>query len=98
MGERGYGQILAEAFARAIPWALVFSVTVVFTAKLLVVMIAPEIKKGIEYGANSVINATVNKALGDDLFPKIKQNTKEAIEYAAVRMNGTLGKPSAKGK
>ena len=61
-------------------------------------MIAPEIKKGIEYGANSVINATVNKALGDDLFPKIKQNTKEAIEYAAVRMNGTLGKPSAKGK
>jgi len=98
MGERGYGQIIAEGFARAIPWALVFSVTVVFTAKLLVVMIAPEIKKGIEYGANSVINATVNKALDDDLYPKIKQNTKEAIEYAAATVNGKLVKPSAKGK
>jgi hypothetical protein len=98
MGEKGYGQIIAEGFAWAIPWALVFSVTVVFTAKLLVVMIAPEIKRGIEYGANSVINATVNKALDDDLYPKIKQNTKEAIEYAAVTMNGKLGKPSPKGK
>jgi len=74
------------------------SVTVVFTAKLLVVMIAPEIKRGIEYGANSVIDATVNKALDDDLYPKIKQNTKEAIEYAAATMNGKLVKPSAKGK
>lgn len=98
MGERGYGQIAAEALARAIPWAIVFSVTVVFTAKLLVVMVAPEIKKGIEYGANSVINATVNKALDDDLYPKIKQNTKEAIEYAAATVNGKLVKPSAKGK
>ena len=98
MGERGYGQIIAEGFARAIPWALVFSVTVVFTAKLLVVMIAPEIKRGIEYGANSVINATVNKALDDDLFPRIKQNTKEAIEYAAAAVNGKMVKPSAKGK
>jgi hypothetical protein len=98
MGEKGYGQIIAEGFARAIPWALVFSVTVVFTAKLLVVMIAPEIKRGIEYGANSVINATVNRALDDDLYPKIKQNTKEAIEYAAVTMNGKLGKPSPKRK
>ncbi len=98
MGERGYGQIVAEALARAIPWAIVLSVTVVFTAKLLVVMIAPEIKKGIEYGANSVIDATVNKALDDDLYPKIKQNTKEAIEYAAATMNGKLVKPSAKGK
>lgn len=98
MAERGYGQTIADGFARAIPWALVFSVTIVFTAKLLVVMIAPEIKRGIEYGANSVINATVNKALDDDLFPRIKQNTKEAIEYAAVTMNGRLGKPSSKGK
>ena len=98
MGERSYGQIVAEALARAIPWALVLSVTAVFTAKLVIVMIAPEIKKGIEYGAHSVINATVHKALADDLFPKIKQNTKEAIEYAAARMNGNLMKPSAKGK
>ena len=98
MGEKRYGQIVAEALARAIPWAIVFSVTVVFTAKLLVVMIAPEIKKGIEYGANSVIDATVNKALDDDLYPKIKQNTKEAIEYAAATVNGKLAKPSAKGK
>lgn len=98
MGERGYGQIMGEAFARAIPWAIVFSVTVVVTAKLLVGMIAPEIKKGIEYGASSVINATVNRALGDDLYPRIKQNTKEAIEYAAARLNDNQVKASAKGK
>jgi len=40
----------------------------------------------------------VNKALDDDLFPRIKQNTKEAIEYAAAAVNGKMVKPSAKGK
>ena len=98
MGERGYGQIMGEAFARAIPWAIVFSVTVVVTAKLLVGMIAPEIKKGIEFGASSVINATVNRALDDDLYPRIKQNTKEAIEYAAAKLNGHLEQAPAKRK
>lgn len=98
MGEKGYGQIMGEAFARAIPWAIVFSLTVVFTAKLLIGVIAPEIKKGIEFGANSVINATVSKALDDDLYPRIKQNAKEAIEYAAAKMNGSMVKTSGKGR
>jgi len=98
MGEKGYGQMLAQGFVRAIPWAVVFSLTVLVTAKVLMSMLAPEIKKGIEYGANAVIAASVSMALDDELLPKIKQNTKEAIEYTVTMVDNKLIKPHEKRK
>ena len=98
MGEKGYGQMLAEGFVRAIPWAVVFSLTVLLTAKVLMGMLAPEIKKGIEYGANAVIAASVGTALNNELLPKIKQNTKEAIEFTVTMVDNKLIKPHEKRK
>lgn len=90
MGEKGYGQMLAEGFVRAIPWAIVFSLTVLVTARLLMGMLAPEIKKGIEYGANVVITGSVGTALSNELLPKIKQNAKEAIEFTVTTVDNKL--------
>ena len=98
MGEKGYGQMLAQGFVRAIPWAIVFSLTVLVTAKVLMSMLAPEIKKGIEYGANAVIAASVSMALDDELLPKIKQNAKEAIEFTVTTVDNKLIKSHEKRK
>ncbi|MEK6527245.1 MAG: hypothetical protein AABZ22_10270, partial [Nitrospirota bacterium] len=96
MGEKGYGQMLAEGFVRAIPWAIVFSLTVLVTARLLMGMLAPEIKKGIEYGANAVITGSVGTALSNELLPKIKQNAKEAIEFTVTTVDNKLIKSHEK--
>ncbi len=98
MGEKGYGQMLAEGFVRAIPWAVVFSLTVLVTARLLMGMLAPEIKKGIEYGANAVITGSVGTALSNELLPKIKQNAKEAIEFTVTTVDNKLIKSHEKRK
>ncbi|MEK7268115.1 MAG: hypothetical protein AAB093_01805 [Nitrospirota bacterium] len=98
MGEKGYGQMLAEGFVRAIPWAIVFSLTVLVTARLLMGMLAPEIKKGIEYGANAVITGSVGTALSNELLPKIKQNAKEAIEFTVTTVDNKLIKSHEKQK
>jgi hypothetical protein len=75
---------------RAIPWAVVFSITIVVTAGML----APRVKRGIEY----TIGASMNAVLDAEVFPKVKQNVKEAIEYTVMTMNNppSPGKASAK--
>ena len=87
MGEKSYGQMLIEGFVRAIPWAIVFSITIVVTANML----APKIKQGIEY----TIHASMNAVLDEQVFPKVKQNVKEAIEYTVKTVNNPP-KPQAK--
>jgi hypothetical protein len=86
MGEKSYGQMLIEGFVRAIPWAVVFSITIVLTAKML----APQVKRGIEY----TISASMNAVLDEEVFPRVKQNVKEAIEYTAKTMNRPPRSPS----
>ena len=86
MGEKSYGQMLIEGFVRAIPWAIVFSVTIIVTANML----APKVKRGIEY----TISASMNAVLDERVFPKVKQNVKEAIEYTVK----TVNHPPVKGK
>lgn len=97
MGEKSYGQMLVEGFVRAIPWAVVFAMTVVVTANLL----APKVKGAIHY----TIRAVMDTALSEQVFPKVKQNVKEAIEYTVKTLNNPPGsapaliqRPGSKGK
>jgi hypothetical protein len=83
MGEKTYGQMLIEGFVRAIPWAIVFSITIVVTANML----APKVKGAIQY----TITASMDAVLDEQVFPKVKQNVKEAIEYTAKSMNNPPG-------
>lgn len=87
MSEKGYGTILIEGFVQAIPWAVVFSVTWLLTFHLTMDMLRQNVKETIEYAAKTGVSQTVDAILDKDLWPKIKQNTKEAIEFTVTAAN-----------
>lgn len=97
MGDnKRYGQMLVEGFVRAIPWAIVFSVTVLITTNLVVGMVKQEVKEAVDYGAKTVARKTMNMVLYDPTFnreilPKVKQATKETIEYTATVASQRMG-------
>lgn len=89
MGDNRYGQMLVEGFVRAIPWAIVFSAALVITSGLIMGMVKQEVKEAVEYGAKTVTRNSMNLVLHDPTFnreilPKVKQATKETIEYTAT--------------
>jgi len=90
MTDKSYGQILTEGIVRAIPWALVFSLFFLITMKIFLTMVGHEIKKTIDFAARSAIHTSMNAVLDSEVFPKIKQNTKEAIEYTVDTVNREL--------
>jgi len=88
----GYGQLLTRGFIQAIPWAIVFSVAWLTMFNVMLGMVRQDVKEAIEYGAKVGVSQAINTVLHDpkfdqELWPKIKQNTKEAIEYAVITAN-----------
>ena len=93
-----------RGFVQAIPWAIVFSVAWVFTLNITMSMLRQEVKEAIEYAAKTGVSQSVHAVLTDpefdkNLWPKIKQNTKEAIEYTvtmASRKQAASSQPQSK--
>ena len=90
MAEKSYGQMMSEGFVRAIPWALVFSLTVVITVKICMVMLGQEVKDAIDFTAKTAVTTSMNAIVNSGAYPKIKQNTKEAIEYTVQTVDNAL--------
>jgi purine-nucleoside phosphorylase len=90
MAEKSYGQLLTEGIVRAIPWAIVFSLAFLITMKIFMGMLGQEVKKAIDLTAKTAINTSMNAVLSSEVFPRIKQNTKEAIEYTVHTVNREL--------
>ena len=90
MTEKSYGQLLTEGVVRAVPWAIVFSLAFLITMKIFMGMLGQEMKKAIDLTAKAAVNASMNAVLSSEVFPKIKQNTKEAIEYTVQTVNREL--------
>ena len=90
MTDKSYGQILTEGIVRAIPWALVFSLTFLISMKIFLAMLGHEVKKTIAFTARTAINTSMDAVLDSEVFPKVKQNTKEAIEYTVETVNKEL--------
>ncbi len=90
MTDKSYGQILTEGIVRAIPWALVFSLTFVITMKIVLAMVGHEVKKAIDFTARTAVHTSMDALLDSEVFPKVKQNTKEAIEYTVQTVNKEL--------
>ena len=90
MLDKSYGQLLSEGFVRAIPWAVVFSLAFIITMKIVMVMLGQEVKKAIDFTAKSAVHTSMSAVLSSEVFPKIKQNTKEAIEYTVHAVNREL--------
>jgi len=90
MLDKSYGQLLSEGFVRAIPWAVVFSVAFIITMKISMVFLGQEVKKAIDFTAKTAVHTSMSAVLSSEVFPKIKQNTKEAIEYTVHSVNKEL--------
>lgn len=84
--------MLARGFVQAVPWAIVFSVAWLVTFDVTMGMLRQEVKEAIEYAAKTGVSQSIHAVLTDqefeeDLWPKIKQNAKEAIEYTVTMAN-----------
>ncbi|TLY23358.1 MAG: hypothetical protein E6K64_09070 [Nitrospirae bacterium] len=90
MAEKSYGQLLTEGIVRAIPWAIVFSLAFLITMKIFMGMLGHEVKNAIDLTAKTAVRTSMNTVLSSEVFPKIKQNTKEAIEYTVNTVNREL--------
>ncbi|MEW6544703.1 MAG: hypothetical protein AB1411_13985 [Nitrospirota bacterium] len=96
MGEKSLGQIFVEGFVRAIPWTVMFTLASLFVVNSAMNMLRQEVKEAMEYGAHATFHFAIQEALHDrafneQLLPKIKQNAKEAIEFAAGALNRQPG-------
>lgn len=89
MGDNNYGHLFAEHFVRAVPWAIVFSLSALFTVNMTMSLLRQDVKEAMEYGSHMILHQAIREVLTDEAFndvllPKIKQNAKEAVEFAAV--------------
>lgn len=96
MGEKTNGQIFAEAFVRAIPWAITFSVAFLLTVGIGLRMVKQELKETIQYAIVQSVGESLEMLTSQDVLPLIKQNAKEAIEYTMIEANNHLVAPYAK--
>src|SRR2546422_11030907 len=90
MAEKSYGQLLTEGIVRAIPWAIVFSLAFLIAMKIFMGMVGQEVKKAIDLTAKTAINTSMNIDLSTEVFPRSKQNTKEANENTVHTVNREL--------
>ncbi|MBI5749330.1 MAG: hypothetical protein HZA00_09405 [Nitrospinae bacterium] len=81
--EKGYGQIIIESFVKALTWGVTLAVIFVISVKITLGMVKQDVKDTIDFAQKTAIHNAMNAVLSYDVFPKIKQNTKEAIEFTA---------------
>ena len=99
MGDKNYGQMLIEGFVRAIPWAIVFSVALLFTVSIILGVVRQEAKEAIEYTAKNAVRLSARAILNDPelnqvLWPRVKQVVKEGIEYTLITADRKLNAPA----
>jgi hypothetical protein len=93
MGEKSNGQIFVESFVRAIAWAVVFSAAFVLTMGLTTRMMKQEIKEMIQYASTEALGTSLEALTSREVFPLLKQNVKEAIEYTVIKVDNRLVAP-----
>jgi hypothetical protein len=85
--EKGYGQIIAEAFVKALIWGITFSVISIITINIVLGIVKQDVKDAIDFAQKTAIENVMSAVLSYDVFSKIKQNTKEAIEFTATTVD-----------
>ena len=92
--EKGYGQIIAESFAKALTWGVTLAVISIIVLKITLGMVKQDVKDTIDFAQKTAIQNAMDAVLSYDVFPKIKQNMKEAIEFTANTIDDQiLSKP-----
>lgn len=96
MKENSLGQLFVRNLVMAIPWGIIFLVV------FLIISLGSrqQLKESMQFAARMAISETSSKVLSYPVFTRIKQNTKEGIEFTAktVReeLKGLLNDPQVK--
>lgn len=88
--EKGYGQIIAESFVKALTWGITLAVIYIITTKITLGIVKQDVKDAIDFAQKTAIQNAMDTVLSYDVFPKIKQNTKEAIEFTATTIDDQI--------
>ena len=76
-----------EEFIKAIPWGLTLSAFLFLSVSLLAVVFKQDAKEALDFAQKRAIRNAMAVVLDEENFTRIKQNTKEAIEFVAASMN-----------
>lgn len=88
--EKGYGQIIAESFIKAVTWGITLAVISIIVLKIMLGMVRQDVKDTIDFAQKTAIHNAMDAVLSYDVFPKIKQNAKEAIEFTAITVDDLI--------
>lgn len=88
--EKEYGQIIAESFVRALTWGITLSVIFIISLSIALGWFKQDVKEAIDFAQTNAIDNAMDAVLSYDVFPKIKQNAKEAIEFAAIKVDDLI--------
>ncbi len=91
--EKGLGKIMYMEFCRAIPWGITFSVFLFISVSIIVCVFRQDVKDAVDFAQKRAIANVMGSLLNEDVFVKVKQNTKEAIEFAVKSVNRELVAP-----
>ena len=86
MKENSSGQLFVRNLVMAIPWGIIFLVV------FLVVSLGmrQQLKESMQFAAKMAISETSSRVLSFPVFTRIKQNTKESIEFTAKTLRQEL--------
>ncbi len=88
--EKGYGQIIAESFVKAVTWGATLAVILIISTNIILGMVKQDVKDAIDFAQKTAIRNAMTAVLSHDVFPKLKQNTKEAIEFTVTAIDNEI--------
>ena len=84
--ENSLGHLFVKNLVMAIPWGIIF--LVIFL--LVSVGVKQQIKESMQFAMRLAITETSNSVIAYPVFSRIKQNTKESIEFSAKALSHEL--------
>lgn len=90
MEEKRLGKIMMEEFCKAIPWGITLAVFLFLSVSLALTAFKQDMKEAVDFAQKRAINNVMAVALDQENIARIKQNAKEAIEFAAASINRKL--------
>lgn len=84
MEQESLGTIMLREMARAIPWGVMLLIVFLVAG----VFLKQEVKESVEYSLKTVIQESKQALLSPEVFIAVKQNAKEAIQYATKEAAG----------
>jgi hypothetical protein len=86
MKENGLGPLFVKHLVMAIPWGIIFLIVLLIVS----IGVKQQIKESMQFAAQMAIAETSRLVLDYPVFTRVKQNTKEGIEFSAKAFSREL--------